>query len=98
MTGNLVLIFTNRSWSRTILQTLQSKNRSMWVIVSGTIVALALVLYVPLLRNLFHFSVVHPRDVLIAVSAGLLGVLWFEALKLVSGHGQRKPKPREAAQ
>jgi P-type Ca2+ transporter type 2C len=96
--GNLALIFTNRSWSRTILQTLRSTNRSMWTIVIGTIVALALVLCAPPLRNLFHFAAVHPRDVLIAVSAGLLGVLWFEALKLISGHGRLQAKPREAAQ
>lgn len=89
--GNLALIFTNRSWSRTILQTIRSTNRSMWAIVIGTIVGLALVLYVPLLRNLFHFAVPHPRDVLITVSAGFFGVLWFEALKLISNKGRLQP-------
>ena len=96
VTGNLALIFTNRSWSRTILQTLRSTNRSMWSIVIGTIVALALVLYVPLLRNLFHFAVPNPRDVLTAVSAGLFGVLWFEALKLFSGKWRLQAKTGEA--
>lgn len=89
--GNLALIFTNRSWSRTILQTIRSTNRSMWAIVIGTIVGLALVLYVPPLRNLFHFAVPHPRDVLITVSAGFFGVLWFEALKLISNKGRLQP-------
>jgi hypothetical protein len=60
-------------------------NTSLWAIAIGTFVALLLVLYVPLLTGLFHFSAVHPSDMFIAVPAGCLGVLWFEALKLVTG-------------
>ena len=95
VTGNLALIFTNRSWTRTIWQTVRSMNRSLWAIVTGTIVSLILVIYVPLLRNLFHFSVLHPRDVLIAVSAGFFGVMWFEAMKVVAGRIRRQRKPKK---
>lgn len=94
--GNLALIFTNRSWTRTIWQSVRSMNKSLWAITIGTIVALLLVLYVPLLRNLFHFTVLHPSDVLIAVLAGFLGVLWFEALKLGNGRVRLHQKPAEA--
>jgi P-type Ca2+ transporter type 2C len=83
--GNLALIFTNRSWTRTIWQTVRSANISLWAIVMGTVLTLALVLSVAPLRNIFHFSVLHINDVLIAMSAGFLGVLWFEALKLRAG-------------
>jgi Ca2+-transporting ATPase len=94
--GNLALIFTNRSWTLTVWQSLRSMNRSLWAIAIGTILALLLVLYVPLLRNLFHFSVLHPSDVLIAVLAGFFGVVWFEALKLVNGRGRIHQNPTEA--
>ncbi|MGZ4854161.1 MAG: cation-translocating P-type ATPase [Candidatus Angelobacter sp.] len=94
--GNLALIFTNRSWTRTIWQSVRSINSSLWAIAIGTTLALLLVLYVPLLRNLFHFSVLHPSDVLIAVLAGFFGVVWFEALKLVNGRGRVHRNPTEA--
>lgn len=94
--GNLALIFTNRSWTRTIWQSIRAMNTSLWAITIGTTLALLLVLYVPLLRKLFHFSVLHPSDVLIAVLAGFFGVLWFEALKLVNGRGRLQQNPTEA--
>ncbi len=83
--GNLALIFTNRSWTRTIWKSVGGVNASLWTIAIGTFVALLLVLYVPPLTRLFHFSAVHPSDIFIAVPAGCLGVLWFEALKLLTG-------------
>jgi Ca2+-transporting ATPase len=94
--GNLALIFTNRSWTRTSWQSVRSMNRSLWTITIGTIVALLLVLYVPLLRSLFHFTILHPNDVLIAVLAGFFGVLWFEALKLANGRRRHHQNPAEA--
>lgn len=81
--ANLGLILTNRSWSRTIRQTIREPNRALWYIVGGTIVLLSLVLYVPGLRSLFKFSKLSPVDLLIAIGAGTLSVIWFEALKLV---------------
>jgi P-type Ca2+ transporter type 2C len=81
--ANLGLILTNRSWSRTIRQTLREPNRALWYVVGGTIVLLGLALYVPALRDLFHFAKLSPVDLLIAVGAGALSVIWFEALKLI---------------
>src|SRR5262249_17434720 len=82
--GNLALIFTNRSRSRTIWETLGSRNLSLWVIVLGAISTLLITLYVPPVRSIFHFSVLHFNDLLIAVVAGFFGVLWFELLKLLA--------------
>ena len=84
--GNLALIFINRSWSRTIWQTIRSMTISLWAIVTGTILTLAAVLSVPPLRDLFHFSVLHLDDVLIAVFAGFFGVLGFGALRSLDRH------------
>jgi Ca2+-transporting ATPase len=81
--GNLALILTNRSWSQTILATLRLPNRALWWVVGGALAALGLVLYVPFLRELFHFGVLHPEDLAICLAAGVVSILWFEGLKLV---------------
>ena len=83
--ANLGLIFANRSWSRTILSTLLSPNPALWWISGGTLVFLSLILYVPFLQQLFHFSKLHFSDLLICFSAGLISILWFELLKMFNG-------------
>jgi Ca2+-transporting ATPase len=95
--GNLCLIYTNRSWSRTIWQMMRSSNPALLWVTVGALAALALVLYVPPLRVLFKFSLLHPGDVLAAASAGFLGVLWFELLKLFGARLRRDPAGKEAA-
>lgn len=81
--ANLGLILANRSWSRTILSTLRTPNPALWWIVGGTAVSLGMVLYVPFLRDLFHFGVLHPGDLAMCLTRGLASVLWFECLKLL---------------
>uniref|UniRef100_B8HUZ0 ATPase, P-type (Transporting), HAD superfamily, subfamily IC n=1 Tax=Cyanothece sp. (strain PCC 7425 / ATCC 29141) TaxID=395961 RepID=B8HUZ0_CYAP4 len=80
--ANLSMILTNRSWSRTILETLQTPNRALWWVLGCTIVFLLLILYIPVARDLFRFSFLHPSDLLISLVVGGLSVLWFEGLKL----------------
>ena len=79
--ANLALIFTNRSWSRSIRSTLRSANSALRWVFGGALVFLGLVLYLPFLRTLFHFSFLHPIDLLICLGAGGVSVLWFEWLK-----------------
>jgi Ca2+-transporting ATPase len=83
--ANLALIFTNRSWSRTIVHTLRSPNAALWWSALGTIVFLGLVLYVPFLKVFFRFSTLHANDLAICLAAGAVSVAWFEALKAVGG-------------
>ena len=54
--GILGLIFVNRSWSRSVISTLRSPNSALWWVVGAAIVFLALVLYLPYLREVFQFS------------------------------------------
>jgi len=42
---------------------------------------LTLVLYVPFLRTLFHFSTLHPLDIALCIGAGAVSIAWFEILK-----------------
>jgi Ca2+-transporting ATPase len=82
--ANLGLIFVNRSWSRTVLATLRSPNTALWWVTGGAVVLLGLVLYIPFLRDLFRFSVLHPIDIFICVTAGVVSVLWFEVMKMAN--------------
>lgn len=80
--GNLGLILTNRSWSRTIFGSFRSKNPALWLVVGGAAVTLGLVLAVPFLRGLFRFEPVGPAEALLGVGAGIASVFWFELFKL----------------
>jgi Ca2+-transporting ATPase len=52
-------------------------NRTYKWVVAGSVLLLALVFYVPGLRSMFQFSVLHPLDLLICLGAGSLSVAWF---------------------
>ena len=87
MISNLGLILTNRSWSRTFIATLRFPNKALFPVVIGAIIFLGIVLYVPVLIDLFRFSVLHPLDLLLCLSAGIGSVLWFEGLKWMGASG-----------
>ncbi|MDI9437510.1 MAG: cation-translocating P-type ATPase [Euryarchaeota archaeon] len=79
--GNLALILSNRSWSKTIMETLHSPNPALWWIIALAVIILGLVLYLPSLQSLFQFGVLSATDLLLCLLAGGTSVLWFEALK-----------------
>jgi len=87
--ANLGLIMTNRSWYHSMLYTLRKPNTALWWVVSGSLIFLSLVLFVPFLRNLFRFSQLHPLDLFICLAAGISSIIWFEGLKVL----KKKPKP-----
>ncbi|NJD57681.1 MAG: cation-translocating P-type ATPase [Nitrospirae bacterium] len=80
--ANLGLIFVNRSWSRTFFSTLSTPNPALWWVAAGTAAGLFLILYVPFLRDLFHFAFLHPIDIFICLAGGVLSILWFEIVKI----------------
>jgi Ca2+-transporting ATPase len=81
--GNLGLILSNRSGSRTLLTTLRFPNPALWWVVGGTLVGLALVLYVPYLRDLFRFAALEAESLAICLAAAAAGLVWYEAYKVV---------------
>jgi Ca2+-transporting ATPase len=87
--ANLGLILANRSWSRTILETMSVPNPALWWVVGGALAFLAMALYVPFLRELFSFAYLHFIDIAICFMAGIASVLWFEALKIFNGKARR---------
>lgn len=58
-----------------------SSNPAQWWVLGGAAVFLALVLYVPFLREVFRFNLLHPLDLCICFCAGVVSILWFEGLK-----------------
>jgi Ca2+-transporting ATPase len=88
--ANLGLIMTNRSWSRTIVESLSSPNTAQWWVLGGAAAFLSLVLYVPFLRELFRLNILHFIDVLICLAAGAISIIWFEGLKWFNARRKQK--------
>jgi Ca2+-transporting ATPase len=80
--ANLGLILTNRSWSRSVLSMFRMPNAALKWILGGAIMFLAIVLYVPFVKDLFHFSTLHFIDLVICLMAGIISILWFEGFKI----------------
>jgi Ca2+-transporting ATPase len=80
--ADLGLILTNRSWSETIFANLLSPNTALVYVFVGTVISLALVLYVPFLQELFRFGALTAADLALCAVAGILSILWFEIFKL----------------
>ena len=80
--SNLLLILSNRSWSHSILSTLKTPNKALTWVVVGAVVFLALILCVPFLRGLFGFDTLNLVDLVIAIVAALVSIIWFEIVKV----------------
>ncbi|MFH1239182.1 MAG: cation-translocating P-type ATPase, partial [bacterium] len=72
--ANIGLILTNRSWSRTIISTFRAPNVALWWVMGGAFFFLGIVLYVPFLRDLFHFGKMHISDLVICFMAGMVSI------------------------
>jgi P-type Ca2+ transporter type 2C len=80
--ANLGLILSEGSTTRLNLKILRSPNPALWWVLGGGVFFLAIVLYVPIVRQLFSFSFLHPIDLAICLLGGAIGLLWFELLKV----------------
>ena len=79
--ANLTLIVANLSWSQSLLKTLKSENKALRYVLVGALSGLLLVLYVPALRSMFRFSLLHGDDLLIVFIVGTLSIAWLRLLK-----------------
>jgi Ca2+-transporting ATPase len=77
----LAIILVNRSSTRSLFAIVRVRNVAFGVVTAGTLGLLAVVLFVPFARKLFHFSAVHPDDLVLSAVAGLFTVFCFELLK-----------------
>jgi Ca2+-transporting ATPase len=75
--SNLALIVkSNRTGHDTEFKFGSKGSLAIAWIIGGGLVLLASVLYIPELRQLFRFSILHPIDWLICVSVGVASVFW----------------------
>lgn len=88
--ANISLILTNRSWSYNILATIKRPNTAFWWVTGGAIVFLACVLFIPCLRGLCKFTVLHPNDIALCFVSGIGGILWFELFKTFQSANRQK--------
>ena len=82
--ANVLLITTNLSWSKNLIGIIMTKNKALLFVVIGALAALMMVIYVPALRNLFHFSILSAEDLLITLASGIVSLAWFEGLKALN--------------
>jgi Ca2+-transporting ATPase len=83
--GVLALILTNRSWSRSIPETLRTVNAPFWWVTGGGLMFLALALYAPVLPDLFRFAQPSVPDLALSLTAGLIGGLGLVAVRRMAG-------------
>jgi P-type Ca2+ transporter type 2C len=80
--GNLGLIFTNRSWTHSILSTLKIPNAALWWVTGGALGFLAISLAVPWVQNIFSFSPIQPWEMALCLLTGMASILISESIKL----------------
>ena len=81
--ANVGLIFANRSPSLTMLEALRQPNRIAWLVAGAALSALAAVIHVAPLADLFRFEAPAPLHLLAACALGLAALLPFDLAKLL---------------
>jgi len=81
--GNIGLILSNRSQSRSLFATLRTPNLAIWLVAGGAVTGLVLALYVPSLAGLFKFRALSAQELAASAAAAALGIGWFEVLKVL---------------
>jgi Ca2+-transporting ATPase len=79
--ANLALIFTTRSPTHTLIETLRQPNPAFWSIVAGALGALLLVIYAGPVARVFRFEPIGAAELGVAALAGTAGVAWYELWK-----------------
>jgi Ca2+-transporting ATPase len=88
--ANIMLIVVNLSGSRSLVTTMNSKNKALWLVVVGAMLALLMTILVPLFQNLFHFSPIPLTDFFIAALVGIASVSWFKVLDFLKRNSSVK--------
>ncbi|HPW25427.1 MAG TPA: cation transporting ATPase C-terminal domain-containing protein, partial [Candidatus Syntrophosphaera thermopropionivorans] len=83
--SNLMLITTNRSWEKNLIQILKTPNPAMLYLILGVFFIVILATNVPAVINIFHLSKLNLVEFIVCLLAGNISVLWFEIYKAVKG-------------
>ncbi|GCL64686.1 cation-translocating P-type ATPase [Pseudaquabacterium pictum] len=91
--GNLALILSNRSATRSLWATLRTPNSTLWVVVGLALALLLAALYLPWAVGVLRFAPLPAQELAAACGLGLLSVLWFEAIKWARRRAVKLPAP-----
>jgi Ca2+-transporting ATPase len=79
--SNIALIFLSRGTEISLIQKLKNRpNKAVLYISISSLLLLCAVLYNSHLRKIFNFSYLHPIDLVICFSVGLISVIWTELI------------------
>lgn len=87
--GNVALILSNRSRTRSLFSIAHTPNRALWWVVGGALGGLAVSLYVPAMRSVFRFEALTTLDVVFCLLAGAAAMIWSEFAKWMRRRKER---------
>jgi len=79
--ANVMLIIANLSWSKSFIKVLTNGNKTLHWMLAIVSLALVLVLFMPFLRQAFHFAAIGFADIALAFGVAATSLLWFEIFK-----------------
>lgn len=79
--ANVFLTLVNRSFYFSIIKVVRYKNWLLRTIILLTLVLLAIILYVPLIRDFFRLAPLHTNQMALCALVGFCSVIWIEGLK-----------------
>ena len=79
--SNLMLITTNRSWEKNLIQILKTPNPAMLYLFLGVFAVVILATNIPAIINIFHISKLNFIEFVVCLLAGNISVLLFEIYK-----------------
>ena len=81
--GNIGMIFANRSWTRSIFESLKVPNKALWWVTFAAVAFLCIAVFVPAVNErVFSFSPLHPWEVGFSIVTSLVAILANEISKL----------------
>ena len=86
--ANLALIYSNRSGTKSLWQSLSTPNTALWAVTGLALALLLGALYLPWAVVVLRFAPLPAHELALACALGLLAVLWFEGVKWM-----RRPAP-----
>jgi len=80
---NVVLILCNRRWDEPVWQTMREENKASFWVVTGTLVMLLVIFYIPWLTSLFQFEALQWWQFMVMILIALLAAIGFELMKYI---------------
>ncbi|HWB92834.1 MAG TPA: cation-translocating P-type ATPase [Puia sp.] len=81
MTANLFLTFTNRSYRQDLSKTMRYPNKLVPIVVGASVLFLASIMLVPVLRALFGLELLRGQHYSVCLGTAMVVTLWFEIYK-----------------